>query len=172
MKRLALVLVTFIFSASALATDGWLSVGAAPKSEGGGTSAALGFKGASNFGVQFGFIGNSDFNDSSLLDYPVPHSSFTNLGVKRTKNTFGLDVLYFFPAGESLRPFIGVGGYSGERKDIAQSNVTGWLYTQSDKSKFNLTGEAGIQYKFSGGFILGVGYHSLRGPNLSLGMGF
>jgi hypothetical protein len=171
-NQLAMIAGLLLTVTNCYAADGWISVGKATSSEGGGTSLALGTKMNSNFGIQFGVIFNSDFDSEDVLDYPVPHSNYRTLGTKRTGNALGLDLLYFIPAGDTLRPYVGIGIYSTERKEIAQSNVTGWYYNQEDKSKVQVAGELGLQAVIAGGFLFGAGYHSLRGANISLGKTF
>ena len=170
--RIAMVTGLVLATTNCYASDGWISVGKASSSEGGGTSLAIGTKLDSNFGFQFGVIFNSEFGSKDINDYPVPHTSYTMLGTKRTGNALGLDLLYFIPAGNTVRPYVGIGMYTSERKEIAQSTVTGWYYNQGDKTKVEITGELGLQAVTSGGFLFGAGYHSLRGPNISLGKTF
>jgi hypothetical protein len=171
-KRIAIVAGCFLTIANCHAGDGWISVGKAPSSEGGGTSLALGTKMSPNFGLQFGVIFNSDFSNTDVLNYPVPHSNYQTLGTKRTGNGLGLDALYFISADSTFRPYVGIGIYTSERKEIARSNVTGWYYNQGDKSKVQVAGELGLQAVTSGGILFGAGYHSLRGANISLGKTF
>ena len=171
-NRFATGAVVFLAITNCYAGDAWVSVGKASSSEGGGTSLALGSKMGSNFGLQLGVIFISEFGSKDVLNYPVPHTNFQTLGTKRTGNALGLDLLYFIPAGDAVRPYVGIGMYSTERKEIAQSNVTGWYYNQGDKSKVQVAGELGLQAVTSGGFLFGAGYHSLRGANISLGKTF
>jgi hypothetical protein len=171
-KNIALFIGCFAAIASCYAGETWLSIGKAASSEGGGTSLAVGYRGATNLALQLGVVFNSEFGDKEVLDYPVPHSSYRSLGTKRTGNTLGMDALYFINTDSFIRPYLGLGMYYGERKEIAQSTATGWYYTQGDKSKVSITGEAGLQAVTSGGFVFGAGYHSLRGPNISVGKTF
>jgi hypothetical protein len=172
-KRIALFAGFLVTFANAHATDSWVSVGKAPTSDGGGTSLAIGFKGPnSNFGFSLGVILNSEFDSSNLQDYPVPHSNYQSIGVKRVGNSYGLDALYFISASDTVRPYIGVGIYTNQRKEIARSNATGWYYNQGNKAEVSLAGELGLQAVTAGGFIFGVGYHTLRGANISIGKSF
>lgn len=143
-----------------------LTVGKA-SGEDGGTSGAVGFYGT-RFGFEVGFIGNSE--ETGALDYPVPHDYYRSLGTKRIGNTWGLDGLIFL-TNTSLRPFIGVGVYFSETGEIAQSKATGWFYTQSTKDKTELAGSLGLHYT-AGSIVLGVAYHTVRGPGATLGFTF
>jgi hypothetical protein len=170
-KTLAILAIGAATSVNCYAGDWWLAVGSAPSDSGGGTSAAIGLKGEGNFGFEFGAVFNTQFS-GDVLDYPVPHSNYTDLGTKRTGTAFGVDGLYFFGDGKSLRPYGGVGVYYSPRKDIAQSNATGWYYNQSDQSSVFLSGELGVQLVTSGGLTLGAGYHTVRGANITIGKAF
>lgn len=165
----AVAACTLTFTASA--NEGWVSIGRA-NGEGAGTSLSVAGFGASGFGMGLGVVFNSEFADKSVLDYPVPHTNYSNLGVKRTANTLGLDGYYAFNAGGSVRPYVGLGIYSGERKTIAQSNVTGWYYNQGNKNSTQGAAEVGLMGATDSGWLFGIGYHSVRGGNLSIGKRF
>ena len=171
-NRIAIAAGCLLAVTNCYASDAWVSVGKATSSEGSGTSLAIGAKMNSSFGIQLGVIFNSEFGSKDVLNYPVPHTNYRTLGTKRTGNALGLDLLYFIPAGDTIRPYVGVGLYTTERKEIAQSNVTGWYYNQGDKTKVQVAGELGLQAVTAGGFLFGAGYHSLRGANISLGKTF
>jgi hypothetical protein len=149
--------------------DNWISAGSAPSPSGGGFSLSIGTKTSDTFGWGLGIVFNGEIAGDDVLDYPVPHNDYTNLGRKRTGNTIGLDALWF-PTGEATwRPYGGLGLYYGKRADIAQSNVTGWYYTQKEKSALQLGAELGVQYHAKGGTLWGIGYHSIRGAFISMG---
>lgn len=160
----ALILVTLPAHAEA-----WMSAGKAPASEGGGFSLSAMTQGTANFAWGLGIVFNGEFAGNDVLDYPVPHDDFTSLGNRRTGNAIGLDAVWF-PAGvSSWRPYAGVGLYYNKRVDVAQSNVTGWLYTNEEKSNVQASFEAGIQYRSVDGSLFGLGYHSIRGVYLTVG---
>ncbi len=150
----------------------FVSAGKAPESEGGGTSLAIIGMGSNNFGFGVGFVFNSEFAGKDVLDYPVPHNNYTNLGTKRTGNSIGLDGYYFFGNSAKFRPYVGAGIYFNPRKEVAQSNATGWYYTQSIQSSTVLSGELGMQFVTDGGLLFGLGIHSVRGANISVGKSF
>lgn len=134
-------------------------------------SAAIGVR-EKNVGFEFGGLANSDWADTDILDYPVPHNSYTNLGEQNVGNTLGLDVLGFYNVHERVALYAGLGGYFSDKAVIARSNATGLYYTQSDESGFEAAASAGVQFKLGNRFLLGAGYHSIRGVNLQLGMTF
>jgi outer membrane protein W len=172
-KKILATIAMCAATISSVHAEGLLvSVGRAPDADGGGNSLAFSVIGENNFGFGIGFIFNSEFASKEILDYPVPHNSYTNLGTKRTGNTVGLDGYYYFGEKKSFRPYVGLGIYMSQRKEVAQSNATGWYYTQSDQSATMLSGEVGVQYVSDGGFALGAGYHTVRGANLSIGKAF
>lgn len=105
------------------------------------------------WGLEIVFDGEISGDD--VLDYPVPHNNYTNLGTQRTGNAIGLDALWF-PAGDSAwRPYAGLGLYYDKRAEIAQSNVTGWYYKRKEKSALNIGGELGLRYPRVGRDALG-----------------
>lgn len=167
---LFLSLMTLAISANAETNfnRGWISGGGAVD---GGTSMSLGGRGE-NFGAEVGLVFNSEYSSNDILDYPVPHNSYVNLGKKRVGNTYGIDLLAFHNFNEDLSAYIGLGGYFGEERDIARSTATGWLYTQQKDSKFEAAGSVGLQYIGAEKFTFGVGYHSIRGPNAQIGFKF
>jgi hypothetical protein len=162
-----------LFMAATAHSQTWIALGSGPASEGGGTSLAFGTKRPdSNLGWGLGFVFNSEFADKNLMDYPVPHSSYTSLGSKRVGNAIGLDGYYFLGDSISLRPYVGMGIYRAPRKQLARSNVTGWYYTQSDDTSYFVSGELGLQFVSDGGTTFGLGYHTIRGSNISIGKSF
>ena len=172
-KSLLIPIILLATARVAFAGDVWLEGGKTSASTGSNstTSVAIGFKGDKNWGFKVGMLTDKEFSQD-YQDYPVPHSSYRDLGVKRTGNTFGFDVDYYFSSEEGIRPYIGLGMYFGDQKHIAQSTATGWYYNQGDATSIKASGEVGFQYKNASGFIWGVGYHSIRGNYLALGKQF
>lgn len=166
---LAIGLITLSTAASA---ETWVSIGKGPKSEGGGTSLAIGFKGASNWGFALGGVFNSEYSSSDVLNYPVPHNNYTVLDEKRVDNSLGFDALYFIDASETVKPYVGLGLYTNNKKTLARSNSTGWIYTQHDTSGVVVSGEVGLQAKTASGLVFGIGFHNIRGASLSIGKQF
>ena len=167
-RFITLFMTTLAMTSLQAHADSWVSAGSAPFSSGDGFSLAAGSKTSEKFGWGLGIVFNGEISGDDVLDYPVPHNNYTNLGTKRTGNAIGLDALWF-PAGDSTwRPYAGLGLYYDKRAEVAQSNVTGWYYTQKEKSALNMGGELGLQYRTSGGTLWGIGYHTIRGGFLSL----
>lgn len=134
--------------------------------------AALTFGGHKNgLGGEVALITDSEYTKDELQDYPVPHASYRILGNKRIGNTFGLDAIAFTNLSQNWSLGVGAGIYFTEYRRVAESNVTGWLYTQDKETK--LRGAASLRLHFaSNGFLLGVGVHSLRGGFMSIGREF
>ena len=167
-KFIKLFMTTLAMTSLQVQADSGVSAGSAPSSSGGGFSLAAANKTSEEFGWGLGIVFNDGISGDDVLDYPVPHNNLTNLGTKRTGKAIGLDALWF-PAGDSTwRPYAGLGLYYDKRAAIAQSNVTGWYYTQKEKSALNMGGKLGLQYRKSGGTLWGIGYHTIRGGFLSL----
>lgn len=166
---IAVLTATLAMTNSLAQADTWISAGSAPASSGGGFSLAVASKKSEKFGWGLGIVFNGEIAGNNVLDYPVPHNNYTNLGTQRTGNAIGLDALWF-PAGESAwRPYAGMGLYYDKRAEIARSNVTGWHYKQQEKSAVLMGGELGMQYRTAGGTLWGMGYHTIRGGFLSVG---
>ena len=89
-KKLLATIAMCSASISSSYADGlFVSAGRAPDADGGGASLAFAMvKGHVGYGL--GFVFNSEFSNKDLLDYPVPHNSYRNLGTKRTGNAIGL----------------------------------------------------------------------------------
>lgn len=171
--RLASLILFYLFlSNTVLAMDYSVSLGSAPQSAGGGLSLAIGLSGANNWGIDLGAIFNSEYATSDVLDYPVPHSDYTMIGEKYVGHTFGMDVLYFLSNSDSFRPYIGAGFYVDGKKQLARSNLTGFIYTQSDKSTTTASGEIGFRSKTVSGRILGLSFNTVRGISFSIGKDF
>lgn len=165
---IAVLAVFLVMTSLQVQADSWVSAGSAPSSSGGGFSLAAASKTSEKIGWGLGIVFNGEISGDDVLDYPVPHNNYTNLGTQRTGNAIGLDALWF-PAGDSAwRPYAGLGLYYDKRAEIAQSNVTDWYYKQKEKSALNIGGELGLQYRTSGGTLWGIGYHTIRGGFLSL----
>lgn len=156
----------------AQANDGWFSIGKATEASGNGLSVAIGMRGKGNWGFAFGGIFNADYSESNVLNYPVPHNSFTSLGTKRVGNSLGVDALYFLNPEDRFKTYLGLGVYYAPKKDLAQSNLTGWVYTQKDQSSTSLSAEIGTLYTTDSKLLVGFGLHSVRGATFSIGKTF
>ncbi len=136
----------------------------------GHNSYALGTRGA-NFGVEIGVLADSEYAEGDVLDYPVPHNSYVSLGEKKMGNTYGMDVLGYIPLGTVFSAGVGAGLYFGEKRQLARSTVTGWVYTESKKTTLAAAGQFTVQARLGSG-MLGVSFHSLRGTQVTLGLQF
>lgn len=132
---------------------------------------SLGVRGES-VGLEFGGKQTSEYLDSELLDYPVPHSDYSGLGRKRIGNMLGLDLLGFYNFSSWLSLYAGIGGYVQEIREVARSNVTGWLYTQSRGEDGEFAVSGGLQAFPSEKLLLGIGFHNVRGVIGQVGIRF
>lgn len=134
--------------------------------------ATVSFGGQKNgLGGEFSFIMDSEYSKSDILDYSIPHSSYKSLGNKRVGNTLGLDLLAFAPLGQGFSAGVGAGAYFTEYRRVAQSQVTGWLYTQDKEVKLRGALSLRVHYAHNG-LLLGAGIHSVRGVFISAGKDF
>lgn len=145
----------------------WLSAGAKNSK----SSFALGGRGK-DLGIEIGGRTGGDYKKDDLLDYPVPHNSYTSLGKKSVDGNIGFDVLGFLNPAHQVSVYAGVGAYFQEYREVARSNATGWLYTQSKTTETELAVSGGLQFFPSDKMILGVGYNSIRGVNGQIGIRF
>jgi len=109
-----------------------------------------------NYLIGFGLTVTFERDDtpSGLLDYPVPHSSYRNLGERNYGEEWGFYAkLGFEPINGSGLFIFGLGGFTiGQSMILAQSLATGWYYTQSTDTNF---------YGLIGG---GIGYFGASVP--------
>ncbi|MBK7053234.1 MAG: hypothetical protein IPH54_22700 [Rhodoferax sp.] len=151
------IITTIVLTFGAISSFGqmWLSVGAAPSSDGGGTKL--------HFQAKALVLGDSEL---ALFSIPIfqtiysitrsPTALIRALGSKRTGSTFGFDALYFFGDSKTVLPYVSVGLYASKRAEVAQSNVTKWYYTQKDQSTILLSGELGLHMVTENGWLLGL----------------
>lgn len=149
---------------TANAAGGWIVGG----NKNGDASIALGLH-EQRWGFLLGVILNADYQEDDVLDYPVPHGNYTNLGEHRIGNQYAIDATYKLLAGSrhSLTVTAGLGVY--EKAEIARSNATGWLYNQGEADS-GWVAEGGLYYAYQGGKNLGVvlGAHSQLGAQAGL----
>jgi hypothetical protein len=125
--------------------------------------------------IGLGFIFNADDVPSDTLEYPVPHSDYTNLGTRQKGNEYALFGKYGLEVIKNKGAFIfALGGLSfSEEIDLARSNVTGWYYEQSSSSKVNGMFGGGLSYfPINSKVSLSVEYDNRRGITGSLGFRF
>ncbi len=108
---------------------------------------------------------------ANVLDYPVPHWDYTNLGTRQTNESAlfvkgGLEVI----KNQGVFIFL-LGGFSFlEKIQLARSNITGWYYTQASHSRtYGLLG-VGLGYFLPNSRLsFSVEYDNRRGVTGSLG---
>lgn len=125
--------------------------------------------------IGLGIIFNADDVPSDTLEYPVPHSDYTNLGTRQKGNEYALFGKYGLEVIKNKGVFIfALGGLSfSEEIDLARSNVTGWYYEQSSSSKANGMFGGGLSYfPINNKVSLSVEYDNRRGITGSLGFRF
>lgn len=98
------------------------------------------------YGIFAGYRFDSEIEED-VLDYPVPHNDFRTLGDKRVDNSYALGgtYRYMFNDAHALRFQVGLG--VEDVREVAQSNVTGWYYTQEENTTFLPT--LGVLYRFT-----------------------
>ena len=168
-KKFVAVTLGALLTTPTFANETWISIGSPTKSSGGGTSLSLGGKISDRWGIGVGIVFNSDYTDSEVLDYPVPHTDYRSLGKKRVGNSYGLDAFYFLTDAAVFRPYFGIGLYRDNRKTLAQSNATNWIYTQDEGNGAMISGELGAQVLTNGGLIWGISAHTIRGVSVTIG---
>jgi hypothetical protein len=126
-----------------------------------------------NFGFEFGAIFNEDRLPGILNDFSLPSNFlFNDLGEKKTSAQYGGDILGYFDVNPSVSLYGGVGLYVQSKSRIAQSQATNELYKQTDNNVVTPTVTVGVDYNVSDAVNVGIGYHSLRGINGRIGIGF
>ncbi len=173
MKKLLLTLILTIimslgFAAIANAESGsfWFSGG----SKDGHGSFAVGF-GGETLGFEFGVIDNADA-PYDTLDYPCPHWNFTSLGTRTLEASAGIDLIGMIQLSENIILYGGPGLYWHRTGEVVRSNDTGWYYTETDNTTTEIAGSGGIRFFLTRGTRLGIGYHSLRGTNVTFQLSF
>ena len=124
------------------------------------------------FGLGIPFTVNRDETPSGLLDYPVPHNHFTDLGTKRKGEEVGLYGKFGIAPIKNFGLFLfGIGGFTtGREIDLAQSNITGWYYTQEETTKtYGLYGGGIGYFPLQGHFTVHAQYDNRMGITGSLG---
>lgn len=158
---LALTLTLGLTTISNAEPSFWFSGGG----KDGNGSFAIGF-GGDNIGIEFGLIDDATIPNGTL-DYECPHWDYTSLGDKTLRSSVGFDLIGMFHLSDNIVLYGGPGIYWHETGEVVRSNATGWLYTQTSDTTVDIACSGGVKYKLSRSSLLGVGYHSLRGTNLT-----
>lgn len=153
MKKLTIILsiiAAFIIFPATTFAEGYFSMGGGGGSNGSNLTLELGKISTDRehnylMALGLGFIFNAGNVPAGTLDYPCPHSYYTNLGTEQKGNEmaivgkYGLEII----KNEGLF-LVALAGFSlYEEVALAQSNATGWYYEQSSS-----TGTYGV---FGGG---------------------
>lgn len=171
-KFLVIISLTLVLclglAANANAESGsfWFSGGG----KDGNGSLAIGF-GSDNLGIEFGLIDDANL-PAGTLDYECPHWDYTSLGNKTLESSAGFDLIGMINLSENIILYGGPGLYWHRTGEVVRSNATGWYYTQSDDTSTEIACSGGIKFTLTEGTRLGIGYHSLRGTNLTFQMNF
>lgn len=131
---------------------------------------AVGF-GGDNLGVEFGLIDDANLPEGTL-DYECPHWDFTSIGNRTLKSTTGIDLLGMFHLSQHVILYGGPGIYWSHRGEVVRSNATGWYYTETDHTYTEIACSGGLRFILTDNSGLGIGYHSLRGTNLTFQFSF
>lgn len=138
-----LVIVLAIWPALTLA-NGYVAVGggAGGDADAGNVSIEVGGRSVNHSynylgGLGFTAILNAGNVPDSTFDYPVPHWDFTDLGWRQEDNEYGGYALLGLELVPHSSLFVfGIGGVTAAKRiDLAQSNVTGWYYTEDTDHK-------------------------------------
>ncbi len=162
------LVLTLGFTAITYAESGsfWFSGG----SKDGYGNFAVGF-GGRDIGIEIGIIDNDNL-PSGTLDYECPHWDYTSLGHKTIEPSVGIDLIGMFHISDHVMLYGGPGLYWHHTGEIVRSNSTGWLYTQSNETSTEIACSGGIRFRFTKGTRFGIGYHTLRGSNLTFQFSF
>ncbi len=97
----------------------------------------------------YGGIGLKDSQSSYYVGMTFDRVAVEVTSIESSNTVSGVDALYIIPANMyPIDPYVGVGIYN---------DVTA-----------KVTGTAGIRYHFNREIAFGMGYHTMRGANLSL----
>ncbi|MDH5394404.1 MAG: hypothetical protein OEY11_14565 [Gammaproteobacteria bacterium] len=138
-------------------------------SGGGDTNPNAGFSwGAvkNNWMWNISVIGDNDYATDELLDYPVPHNDYTVTNNDATVgNTMGFDGTKIIKLSETVSFLLGGGLYFRGGCEVAESNVTGWEYCQSNKDETIPSINTGL-FLIAPDSQVGIRAHSYRGVEL------
>jgi opacity protein-like surface antigen len=142
----------------------------------GNTSPGIGIR-YNNIGLEFGAILNQDRLDGTVNDFSLPtnnptFSSYTDLGIKKLTPQWGADFLAFVDVAPRVSLYGSVGIYFQSLSQIVQSQATSEFYKQTNENNVAGALGGGVKFKPSDNVSLGVGYHSLRGVTVGLGVTF
>ncbi|PSB52587.1 outer membrane protein [Chamaesiphon polymorphus] len=138
----------------------------------GGIAPSIGIR-YNYIGLEVGALFNQDSLPGAVNDFALPSNFFFNdLGVKKLSPQWGLDLLGFVDVTPQVAAYGSVGIYFQNVGRIAQSQATNELFKQTNIT--NTTGAVGggVIYSPSDSVSFGLGYHSIRGVNVRVGVNF
>lgn len=161
-----IILVTALvtYAIPALAEAPWISIG---YNDSYAMSMAIGGRNQADFGFELGLTTNGKYGDAN--DYPCPHDLYFIETGEDHDYSIGLDALWF-PGGNQF--YVGGGIYFAGERVISRSTVTGWYYVEDEKLLVLIPLSAGVKFSTSNGGSIGLGYHTVRGANLSFSFMF
>ena len=131
---------------------------------------AVGF-GGDNLGIEIGFIDDAT-RPAGTFDYQCPHWNYTSMGIQTLESTAGIDLLGMLHLSEHFILYGGPGLYWHHSGEVVRSNDTGWYYTETDDTSTKIACSGGVRFLSTEGHGFAIGYHSLRGANLTFQFSF
>jgi opacity protein-like surface antigen len=139
----------------------------------GSISPSIGVKVGNSIGVEVAGIFNQDSLPGGVNNFSLPSNFFANnLGVKKLSPQIGGDVVGFMDVAPQVAAYASIGVYFQNIGRIAQSQATNELYKQTDETNVSGAVGAGAIYSLSEDASIGLGYHSLRGATVRVGVNF
>ena len=180
MKKLAVILfiiTVFITLPATTFAEGYFSMGGGTGTNGPNITFELGKISTDRehnylVALGLGFIFNAGDVPSSTLEYPCPHSNYTDLGTRQRDNEMAIIGKYGLEIVKNEGLFlVALAGFSMyDEIDLAQSNATGWYYEQSSSTgTYGIFG-GGLSYFPPGGKIsYQLEYDNRRGVTGGIG---
>ena len=144
--QLAQIAFTWLFLvvlAEPASADAWL-LGGSADGEGSVFAAATGEQ---RWGFGIGGVFNGDYSENQVLDYPIPHFSFRDLGEQQVGGLLSLDILYELLPSEYGSLWVSGGFSTYEERRLVRSTATGLIYSQSEST--TVVGDVGAYYELS-----------------------
>ena len=138
--QLACVWLSLIVLTGPASADVWL-LGGSSDGEGSILAAATGDR----WGFGVGGVFNGDYSESEILDYPIPHSSYFDLGEQQVGGLVSLDVLYELLPSDYGSIWVSGGFSTYEKRRLVRSRATGLIYSQSKST--TVVADAGAYYE-------------------------
>jgi len=124
-----------------------------------------------SFGLEVGAYFQNDFPTEYTIDSKPPDSNYVSIGEKYD-NAYGFDALWLGNTQYGWSFFVGPGLYLTKHATFVRSNTDGLIYNLGYSIEYDLAGSTGIIYSPHKNLSIGLGFHSIRGPNLSFGLRF